>query len=63
MALNHLGQKRVLVVGAKGFELDLLVPNHKEKSKLLNWLELPCANLSLTALPFALRGSNSGRCW
>jgi hypothetical protein len=25
------------------------------KSKLLNWLELPCATLSLTALPFATR--------
>ena len=40
------------MVGAKGFEpFEFLVPNHKEKSKLLNWLELPCATLSLTALP------------
>jgi hypothetical protein len=44
-----LRQKTPLLLGLYEFLL------RAEKSKLLNWLELPCATLSFSALRFALR--------
>jgi hypothetical protein len=43
--------------GRKDLNLRPPGPEPQRKSKLLNWLELPCATLSFNALPFALRRS------